>query len=147
MARLYQMLDHILEDRRITSNEVRVIRDYMAEDGQLDLEDVRFLVELLSNAREVCPEFDELFFPVLKTVLLADGRMDQSEHFYLLKMIYGDGEIRPSELRFLQELRDEAQEVSPEFDELVRTAQKAHPTAWSLDGDEPSGSSLAGSGW
>lgn len=147
MARLHQLLEHILEDKRITADEVQVIQDYLVEDGKLDLNDVRFLVELLTGANEVCDEFDDLFFPVLKGVLLEDGRIDQSEQFYLLKMIYGDGEIRPSELRFLKELRDEAKEVPAEFDEYCKIAEKAHPTEWSLDGDEQTETSLAGNGW
>ncbi len=145
MARLHQLLKDILEDKKITQNEVRVIQDYIDEDNKLDLADVRFLVELLVGAKEVCPEFDELFFPVLKSVFLEDGRIDESEQFYLLKMIYGDGNIRPSELRFLKELRQEAEQVSAEFDELVSIAQKAHPTQWSLDGDVPTETSLANS--
>ena len=147
MARLHQLLENILEDKKITPDEVHVIQDYIAEDNKLDLADVRFLVELLVGAKEVCPEFDELFFPVLKNVLLEDGRIDESETFYLLKMIYGDGDIRPSELRFLKELRQEAQQVPAEFDELVKIAQEAHPTEWSLDGDVANESSLAKSGW
>ncbi len=147
MARLHQLLEHILEDRRITPREVQVIQDYIVEDGKLDLDDVRFLVELQTSANDVCEEFDDLFFPVLKGVLLEDGRIDHSEQFYLLKMIYGDGEIRPSQLRFLKELRDEATEVPAEFDEFCKIAEKAHPTEWRLDGDEPTETSLAGSGW
>jgi hypothetical protein len=134
MARLHQQLDHILEDKRITPNEVQLIQDYIAEDGELDFADVRYLVELLAGANEVCPEFDDLFFPVLKSVLLEDGRIDSSEQYSLLKMLYSDGEIRPNELKFLMELRQEAREISAEFEELCKTAHEAHPTEWSLGG-------------
>jgi len=134
MAQLRGLLEHVLEDRRITPNEVQVIQDCIVEDGKLDFADVRYLVELLVGANEVCPEFDDLFFPVLKSVLLEDGRIDPSEQYSLLKMLYGDGEIRPNELKFLMDLRQEAREVSAEFDELCRTAQEAHPTQWSLGG-------------
>ncbi|MEM9658855.1 MAG: hypothetical protein AAF961_10885, partial [Planctomycetota bacterium] len=102
-------------------------------DGRLDLEDVKFLVELLTGANEVCSEFDKLFFPVLKQVVLEDGRISQGEQFYLLKMIYGDGRIRASEKKFLAELRDEALEITPEFEALLDVAFEAHPTSWSLD--------------
>jgi hypothetical protein len=102
-------------------------------------------VQLLVGAKEVCPAFDDLFFPVLKEVILNDGRIDHGEQFYLLKMIYGDGQIREREMRFLMELRREAKEVPAEFDEMCRTAAAAHPTEWSVDGAARSESSLANS--
>lgn len=134
MSTLHQELARALEDRRITPNEVERIRKYIAADGRLDLQDVQFLVELLSGADEVCTEFDELFFPVLKEVLLADGRVGLDEQFYLLKMLYSDGEIRESERQFLRELREEALEVSPEFEELCETAFGAASKNWDVGG-------------
>jgi hypothetical protein len=132
MARLHQILQQSLEDRRITDAEVGVIRDYIHEDGQLDLEDVKFLVQLLSGAKQVSPQFDEVFFPVLKDVILQNGRIDQSEVFYLLKMLYSDRVIRERELDFLRELRDEADEVPAEFDELLDVASTAPARNWAV---------------
>ncbi|MGB6045026.1 MAG: hypothetical protein WBF93_17860 [Pirellulales bacterium] len=143
MAKLHQLLDHILEDRKITDDEVQIIEEYIVEDGTLDIDDVRFLVQLLTGAEEVCPAFDDLFFPVLKGVILKDGRIDHGEQFYLLKMLYGDGEIRECELRFLSELSREAKEVPAEFQEMCRIAAEAHPTEWSVEGNAPRRSSLA----
>lgn len=133
MARLHEILQQSLEDRRITDAEVSVIREHIVADGNLDLDDVKFLVQLLSGADEVCPQFDELFFPVLKEVILENGRIDQSEVFYLLKMLYSDRVIRESELDFLRELRDEAAEVPAEFDELLETAAAAPARDWAYD--------------
>jgi hypothetical protein len=132
MARLHQILQQSLEDRRITDAEVGLIRDYILEDGRLDLQDVKFLVQLLSDAQEVSPQFDEVFFPVLKEVILQNGRIDQSEVFYLLKMLYSDRVIRESELDFLRELRDEAVEVPAEFDELLEVASTAPARDWAV---------------
>lgn len=130
MARLHQLLDKCLQDRKITEDEVLVISQYIKEDGKLDLDDVKFLVQLLSEADEVCPAFDELFFPVLKEVVLQDGKIDQGETFYLLKMLYSDGVIRKNELDFLRELRDEAKEVPAEFDEMLVIAAAAPARNW-----------------
>jgi hypothetical protein len=132
MAELYELRDEILRDHKITPSEVEVLREYIARDGRLDMEDVKVLVHLLSDAKEVCPEFDELFFPVLKEVILEDGVIAPDEQFYLLKMLYSDGVVRESEKRFLLELRDEAREVPPEFEQLCETALAAHPTNWSV---------------
>ena len=134
MTNLYRLQSALLQDKRITDNEVGMIRDYVEEDGKLDLADVKFLVELLSNAQEVCPAFDDLFFPVLKEVLLADGKITMDEHFYLLKMLYSDGHVRDCEREFLLQLRDELDEVSPEFDALCEQVLTVSARDWSLGG-------------
>ena len=132
MPSLRELHAALLEDGKITDTEVGIIRDYIQRDGRLDLDDMKFLVELLSDAHQVCPAFDELFFPALKKIVLRDGRVGQAEQFYLLKMLYSDGRVRPSEKQFLLELRDELQEVTPEFDALCETALAADPTNWDL---------------
>jgi len=134
MSRLHRLRAELLADGKITEDEVEVIRRHIDEDGKLDLDDVKFLVELLSEARDVCPSFDELFFPVLKEVMLEDKRIAPDEQFYLLKMLYSDGQIRESEKRLLMELREEAEVVTPEFDALCREAMTAHPRNWNVGG-------------
>jgi hypothetical protein len=134
MGQLHELRSELLRDRRITDDEVEIIRDYIHQDGKLDLDDVKFLVELLSDADEVSPEFDRLFFPVLKEVILRDGKIGQDEQFYLLKMLYSDGRVRESERQFLSELKREADELSPQFEALYEEAFQAHETNWNLGG-------------
>lgn len=134
MPQMQEMLAHLLEDHKITENEVDMIRSQIVEDGALDLDDVEFLVRVLCEASEVCASFDDLFFPVLKNVILQDGKIGADEQFYLLKMLYSDGCIRESETRFLLELRQEADHVSPEFESLCEVALNAHPTNWDVGG-------------
>ena len=134
MAGLQETLSELLRDRKITENEVQVVQEFIHRDGRLDLADVRFLVELLSNADEVCPEFDELFFPALKQVILEDGKIGSDEQFYLLKMLYSDGHVRDSEKQFLVELQRDADEVTPEFRELCETALGAPAKNWDVGG-------------
>ncbi len=134
MGRINELLRDCLVDRRISDNEVTLLREYVEHDGRLELDDAKFLVEALSGATEVCPAFDRLFFPLLKEVVLRDGRVGMDEQFYLLKMLYSDGNVRPSELEFLSELRSEALETSPEFDALCETALAASATRWDLGG-------------
>jgi hypothetical protein len=95
---------------------------------------MKVLVELLGEADKVCPEFDELFFPALRNIVLQDGRIGDDEQFYLLKMLYSDGHIRESEKRFLTELLRDAREVTSEFKALCETALSAHPTNWEVGG-------------
>ena len=134
MSGLFELRSQLLSDGRITNDEVEVIVDYIRRDGQLDLDDMKFLVELLSDAVEVCPAFDALFFPALKNIVLADGRIGQDEQFYLLKMLYSDGHIRDSEKQFLMELRQEATDVPPAFDALCEAALRADPKDWCVGG-------------
>lgn len=134
MANLYRLKSNLLQDGRITHEEVAVIRNAIEEDGKLDLDDVKLLVELLSDASEVCPAFDELFFPVLREVLLADGRITLDEHFYLLKMLYSDGHVRDREREFLLSLREQLEEVSPEFEALCEQVLTVPSRTWDLGG-------------
>jgi hypothetical protein len=134
MGRLHELQSQLLPNGKITDREVAAIRNCLQGEEKPTLDDVKFLVELLSNAREVSPSFDELFFPILKDVLLADGRITLDEQFYLLKMLYSDGCVRDSEKQFLRELRGEVNETTPEFDALCDEALNAPPTNWSLGG-------------
>jgi hypothetical protein len=128
-----QVRTQVLKDGRITDNEVSLIRDAVQADGRLDMADVKLLVELLSEAVEVCPAFDELFFPVLRKVLLEDGRILADEQYYLLKMLYSDGVVRDVEREFLRELQREV-EPSPDFNRLCETAFASPDRNWSLGG-------------
>jgi len=131
---LYETHAELLKDNKITADEVALIRDFIDEDGKLDLNDVKFLVGLLSSAEEVCPEFDELFFPVLKEVVLADGKIGMDEQFYLLKMLYSDGHVREREREFLREIRAELDEITPEFEQMYEQAMTVADRGWSVGG-------------
>src|SRR5688572_3458118 len=106
MGTLYKFRDELLVDGVITKYELSVIREYIEENG-IDLEDVKLLVQLQSDAREVCPEFDDLLFPVLKQVLLADGKIGLDEQYYLLKALCADGKVGEREQKFVAELKAE----------------------------------------
>jgi uncharacterized tellurite resistance protein B-like protein len=134
MGRLKELQTELLQDGKISDQEVEVLREYLRVKGSLDIEDIKFLVELLCDAREISPAFDAIFFPALKKVILADGRIRQDEQFYLLKMLYSDGNVRESERQFLRELRREAKETTPEFEALCEEAFHAPATNWSVGG-------------
>jgi hypothetical protein len=134
MGHLRDLQTELLQDGRITDQEVEVVGKYLRDAGSLDMEDVKFLVELLCDAREVSPAFDELFFPALKKVILADGRIGPDEQFYLLKMLYSDKHVRECEKQFLRELHREAKEITPEFEALCEEAFRAPATSWSVGG-------------
>lgn len=127
MANLRELKSQLLVegvDGVIDEAEVEIIRQHVYADGHIDLEDMKFLVELRCEARRVCPAFEKLFFPALKMHILADGVVSLSEQFYLLKMLVADGKIDANEKKFLQELKREVERPTPEFDALYEQVMK-----------------------
>jgi hypothetical protein len=127
MSRLRELKTRILEegvDMRIDEADWLRIRDLLPEDGAPSFGDLQVLVELRTEARSVCPAFDAYFFPIFKTALLADGRISTSEHFQLLRLLYGGGGVDAAERRFLHELRQELRERSPEFEVMFQQAMR-----------------------
>ncbi|NQU20926.1 MAG: TerB family tellurite resistance protein [Candidatus Nealsonbacteria bacterium] len=135
MSTFSEFVSTILADHKIDESEVPHIREYLYQDGRLDLEDVKLLVELYCSAAEYCTAFDDLFFDVLEKVILADGEIQPAEQFYLLKMIYSDRVIRDREREFLVKLRQTATITTPDFEALCDEALTAHSTAWSVGGN------------
>ena len=137
VSQFHQFVTTTLADRKIDDAEVELIREQLYQDGRLDLEDVRLLVELYCHSSQHCPALEGLFFNVLKEVILADGEIRPSEEYYLLKMLYCDREIRPSEKQFLRDLARKAAHVPPEFAALCREAFQAPATGWDVGGVSP----------
>ena len=134
MASLHDFEKALLSDGRITVDEVGRIKEQIESDGKLDYDDVIFLVDLLANASEVCEEFDELFFPAMRSVLLEDGEIGMDEQYQLLRMLYSDGVVRDCEKEFLKDLYKSVDRITPEFRELCDTALNAPARNWSLGG-------------
>ncbi len=134
MSKFHELVSASLADGKIDDPEVALIREHLYRDGRLDMEDVKLLVELYCGAADYCDAFDDLFFSVLEEVFLADGEIQPSEQFYLLKMLYSDRKIRDREKDFLMRLKEKATHVAPEFEALCQEAFEAHPTAWSVGG-------------
>ncbi len=134
MSQLYGLVSRVLGDGKIDDADTDVIRDMLASDHRLDLNDVQMLVELYCETPQRSVLFDEMFFSVLEQVLLSDGEVQPSEQFYLLKMLYSDREVRQRERDFLRRLQNKAQHRSPEFDALCETAFQCDNRNWSTGG-------------
>ena len=133
MANLIKIREELLADGKITTNEVNKIKEWMAANGELDVVDARLLVELMKDADSVCEEFDAMFFPCLREIILKDGQVGADEQFVLLQMLYSDGEVRQCERDFLVELYRSVDDVTPEFKHLCETALECAGTDWKLD--------------
>jgi hypothetical protein len=121
----YQFVADTLADGQVDDAEALLLREMLFEDGQLDLDDVRLLVELYCNARQRSTAFEQLFFTVLEQVFLSDGEVQPSEQFYLLKMLYSDRDISSAERDFLKRLQAKSAQRTPEFDRLCADALQA----------------------
>jgi hypothetical protein len=122
-----------LADGKIDDNEVRILRKALWADGEIDKEEVNFLIELRNKAQEkakakkvaVNPNFEKLFFKAIRENVLKDGKIDANEAHWLEKMLFADGRIDDNEKRFLARLKKEATKTSPEFETLYAKCMKS----------------------
>ena len=107
--------------------KLKALKRELLEDDKLDLEEIRFLMELRTLAGKrakakkatVDPAFDETFFKLLYDQLMADGKVDRAAAGWLREVMFHDGKIDKNEKAFLQKLKKAAKnQTSPEFDEL-----------------------------
>ena len=127
MTSARQFIEKMLEDRKIDESEVAEIEQFIAQDGLLDMEDVKLLVQLYCEADSFPESFEQLFFDVLRAVMTEDQKISASERFYLLKVIYSDRQVRPVEREFLLQLQRDGIDPCPEFDKLLELAQSVDP--------------------
>jgi hypothetical protein len=118
MADLQKLKATILADGMIENHEVEMIRQELYADGKIDKDEVEFLVALRNEVQRVCPAFEEFFFEAVKQNVLTDGFIDAEEADWLRRMLHAHGEIEERERKFVWELRQEAERVSPEFQQL-----------------------------
>ena len=134
MSQFHQFVTKIQADGKICDADALLIGQELEADGQLDIADVKLLVELYCGTKERSPAFDSLFFTVLEKVFLTDGQISPSEEFYLLKLLYSDREIREPEREFLRRLRKQIPQRTASFEGLFDTAINSPNTNWSVGG-------------
>lgn len=134
MSHFHQFLASIQADGEIHDEEVLLVCQKLEEDGQLDMDDVKLLVELYCETDTRSLAFDSLFFSVLEKVFLTDGQIAPSEEYYLLKMLYSDREVREPEREFLRRLRQQVPERTASFEALFDTAQNSPNKDWCVGG-------------
>jgi len=134
MSQFHQFIAKIQADGKICDDDAALIAQQVKADGQLDIADVKLLVELYCGAKQRSPSFDALFFSVLEKVFMSDGQISHSEEYYLLKMLYSDREISEREREFLRRLRKQLPERTASFETLFETAINCPNTNWSVGG-------------
>ncbi len=64
------------------------------------------------------PKFTELFFKAIEENVLKDGKIDAAEAGWLRGMLFADGKIDEDEKKFLLKLKKSAKATSPQFEHL-----------------------------
>ncbi|MHB1425546.1 MAG: tellurite resistance TerB family protein [Gemmataceae bacterium] len=121
-------METILADGEIDDAEVRILKKELFADAEIDSEEVQFLIELRNkaqkraktNATEVNPKFETLFFKAIQQNVLRDGKIDAEEANWLRTMLFADRKIDENEKKFLKRMKKEATHVSPEFEQLYQ---------------------------
>lgn len=109
----------LLANGKVTDQEAEILRQAIYADGLFDKHELAFLIELRHAVRgQTSAGFDQLFFSVLKRIILADGRISAREVELLRSALFADGVASPAEKALLQELRREAKSFDPSFQVL-----------------------------
>ena len=114
--------------------KLKALKKELTEDGKIDLDEIRFLMDLRTLAgkrakakkKNVDPAFDLLFFKLLYDELMADGQIDKAEAGWLREVLFADGKIDKNEKAFLQKLKKAARDKTcPEFEKLYEECMAA----------------------
>lgn len=115
----------ILADGKIDGVETDLIRGGILDDGELDPDEVAFLLELRREAEEVHPEFLRFLQRVIKRAILKQGTITAPDVAWLRKLIFEERLTDAEDVVFLKGIAREAQSVSPEFVTLLEECEKA----------------------
>jgi hypothetical protein len=115
----------LLSDGRIDLKETTIIREEIFADDRVDKSELEFLFSLRKEAESCVQAFNDLFFAAVKKHMLSDGAISAAEAKWLRKMIFADGSIDEDEKKLMQALKQEARDLSPEFNQLYDECMKA----------------------
>lgn len=115
----------ILSDGKVDGIDTDLIRGGILEDGEIDADEIEFLLELRREAEEVHPEFTRFLQRVIKRTLVAHGTITASDVRWLRTLIYEDKITDSEDVVFLKGIAREAQSVCPEFAALLEECEKA----------------------
>ena len=120
------VISTLLADGQIDDKECSALKRELWEDGKIDKNEVKFLIELRNQAQkkakalkaEVNPTFTKLFFKAIEDNVLKDGTISGSEAKWLRDMLFADGKIDDDEKKFLTKIKKAATKTSPAFEAL-----------------------------
>lgn len=124
MPKLRELMQDILADGKIDRLDVEMLTDLLYGDDVIDREEAEFLVSLQKRVERFSPAFERFFYQSIKRHVLTDGIINAEETAWLRKIILHDGRVNEREWKLIRELRGEASEVCPEYEELCLHCRK-----------------------
>jgi uncharacterized tellurite resistance protein B-like protein len=88
----------LLADGTVNEAEALALRRAILVDGKVSRDEAAFVLELKKEARAVHPDFARFAHIVLGQVLLRDGIIDPSEVDWLRSVLLADGRVEESEV-------------------------------------------------
>jgi hypothetical protein len=116
---LLQTAQEMLASGETDAHRVERLRQCLYADGNIDRTKADFVVQMHLRIRPQSPEFECLFYQVIKDHLLACERLGAEEADWLRRVLVVDGAFTNAERKLLRELKSEAQKkCSPDFEIL-----------------------------
>jgi hypothetical protein len=125
MPDLVKLRAKVLTRGVIDERELETICRSLYGEGKIDKPVIEFLVLLRNDARMVCSAFDEFFFEALKHHVLSDGAVDPQEAAWLRQVLLAHGRIDARKQQFLLDVKKQARQISPEFEQLFQQCMKS----------------------
>jgi uncharacterized tellurite resistance protein B-like protein len=127
LRELREIEERVVASGRVEGHEIRLLHELLYADGKIDREEADFLVVVHKRVRSRTHGFEQFFYNAIKDHILADGRVGAEETAWLRQMIFQNDKLEDEERKFLQQLKGEAQQVSPEFEAFLLESMKYPP--------------------
>ena len=127
MLNFREIEERIIANGRVDGDEVRMPREKLYADGNIDRQEADFLVVLHKRAQLRTPEFERFFYNAIKDHILIDGRIGAEDTTWLRQMIFHDEKIEDEERQFLRRLNGEVNQASPAFEALFEEIKEQPP--------------------
>ena len=135
-----QFLPDMLADKRVDETEVPAIREYVFRDGQVNLEDVRLLVDSIAKPASGARSSTTSSSTSWEAAVLADGEIQPAEEFYLLKTLTPTAKSAHAKKSSCCTCGSGRSGPRPRSTVLCREALACPSTGWSTGGGDIAGS-------
>lgn len=112
---------------KLSGSDQKALQELVYADGKIDRPEADFLVVIHKRVQPRSASFEQFFYKAIKDHILANGKIGPGEAEWLRQMIFFNDRLEDEERKFLQELKGEARETSPEFDALYQECMKLPP--------------------
>ena len=109
-----------LADGKIEGVQAALIQKELLADRIIDKDEIEFILDIVHDAKSVCPAFRDFFLKIAKKSILADKSISETETRWLRKVFDPAKNASLDDYHFLYELQKEASTVAPEFVEFLQ---------------------------